>query len=187
MNTFISIDGVDGVGKTTVAKLLAAAGDIQYYKSPSGPFEVLRREVDKYASPIGRYSFYRLAVEHDSKEIAKLLEKGSVVSDRYLASTLAYHLVLDPRIREIHQEDGLLKPTFPILLSARADVRIRRLEERRKKEGRAVSDIKLEDNIVVMNSVGDVFRTLNLIEIDTGDMTAEEVVARIKEIANAGG
>lgn len=187
MNTFVSIDGVDGVGKTTVAKLLAAGGDFQCYKSPSGPFEALRKEVDKYASPIGRYCFYRLAVQHDSQEIVKLLEKGSVVSDRYKASTLAYHLVLNPRIREIHQEDGLLRPTFPILLSARDDVRIRRLEERRIKEGRAVSDIKLEDNIVVMNSVSDVFRSLNLIEIDTSDMTADEVVARIKEIVKAGG
>ena len=29
---FITLDGVDGVGKTTVAKLLAADGAFQYYK-----------------------------------------------------------------------------------------------------------------------------------------------------------
>lgn len=187
MDTFISIDGVDGVGKTTVAKLLAADGDFQYYKSPSGPFEALRKEVDGYASRIGRYCFYRLATQYDSQEIAKLLEKGPVVSDRYLPSTYAYHVVLDPRVRDIHQEIGLLKPNFAFLLSARTEVRIQRLTDRRLKEGRDVSDIKLEDNVVVMDSVAAVFRTMRLLEIDTSDMTAKEVVARIKEIVKSGG
>ncbi len=38
MNLFVSIDGVDGVGKTTVAKLLADDEPFQYYRSPTGPF-----------------------------------------------------------------------------------------------------------------------------------------------------
>jgi len=186
MNIFVSIDGVDGVGKTTVSQRLAEECGFQYYKSPSGPFEALRKEVDKYASPIGRYSFYRLALQHDSDQIAKLLEKGPVVSDRYLASTLAYHLVLDPRIREIHQENGLVRPNFSILLAARSNIRTWRLEERRKKEGREASDIKLEDNSVLMNSVASMFETLGLIEVDTSDLTKEEVVVRVKNIIEGG-
>ncbi len=187
MSIFVSIDGVDGVGKTTTARLLAASRGFQYYKSPSGPFEDLRKEVDKYASPIGRYAFYRLALEHDSAVIAKMLETGPVVADRYIASTFAYHVVLDPRTREIHSEMNLLRPTFQILLSARPEIRIRRLEKRRAGEMRKASDVKLEDNVALLNNVADIFRSLGLSEIDTSDITPEEVVTRISAITSTGG
>lgn len=179
MTAFVTIDGVDGVGKTTVARLLAATSGFQYYKSPSGPFEDLRKEVDKYASPVGRYCFYRLALQHDSVAITELLKVGPVVADRYIASTVAYHTVLDPRIGQIHSETGLVRPTVQILLSARPEVRIERLERRRAGEMRKASDIKLEDNVALMNNVADVFRGLGLVEIDTSDMTPGEVAARI--------
>lgn len=40
---------------------------------------------------------------------------GSVVCDRYIASTLAYHIAMDAR-RVIHDDTGLLKPHFAFLL-----------------------------------------------------------------------
>ena len=51
---FVSLDGVDGVGKTTVAKLLASDSSFQYHKSPAGPFAQLREEVDAHATPLER-------------------------------------------------------------------------------------------------------------------------------------
>jgi dTMP kinase len=186
MGIFISIDGVDGVGKTTAARRIAAKLGYKYYKSPAKEFAELRKEVDKYASPVGRYAFYRLALQRDSEEIEQALAAGSVISDRYIASTLAYHLVLDPRIQTIHSEAGLLKPTFSILLSARSEVRIARLEKRRQLESRAPSDVKLEDNVALMDNVAEMFRTLGLKEIDTSDMSCDEVVTRIEEIIGGG-
>lgn len=182
MVLFISVEGVDGVGKTTVARLLAASHGFQYYKSPSGPFEDLRKEVDKYASPVGRYCFYRLALQYDSAIITELLKKGPVVADRYIASTYAYHMVLDPRIREIYSEIGVVRPTHQILLNARPEVRIERLEKRRASEMRKASDIKLEDNVALINNVAGVFKTLGLIEIDTSEMSPEEVATRINAL-----
>lgn len=182
MNLFISIEGVDGVGKTTVAKLLAADGSFQYYKSPGGPFAQLRKEVDVRATSLERYCFYRLATQFDSMEIERLLIKDSVVCDRFIASTAAYHITMDARIRVIHNDAGLLKPHFAFLLGARSEIRDKRILERAK----ALSDNKLERNSAFLDRVAKTFMSFNLVYLDTSDITAEEVTTIIKQIITQG-
>lgn len=182
-NVFITIDGVDGVGKTTVAQLLASDGAFHYYKSPAGPFAQLRKEVDTHATPLERYCFYRLATQYDSIQISQLLETSSVVCDRYIASTAAYHIAMDARIRVIHNDAGLLKPHFAFLLGARSEVRDKRILERAK----MLSDAKLEGDSALLDRVADIFVSFGLIYIDTSDITAEEVSTEIRRIVTQGG
>ena len=177
-NIFITIDGVDGVGKTTVAQFLATDGSLHYYKSPAGPFAQLRKEVDNHAMPIERYCFYRTATHYDSIKISQLLKTTSVVCDRYIASTAAYHIAMDARIRVIHSDDGLLKPHFAFLLGARSEIRDKRILER----ARLLSDTKLERDSVLLDRVAQIFMSFGLIYIDTSDVTAEEVAAKIKRV-----
>ena len=179
----ISLEGVDGVGKTTVAKILSKDGSFQYYKSPSGPFAQLRKEVDEHATPLERYCFYRLATQFDSSEISRLLLKGSVVCDRYIASTFAYHVAMDARLNIIHQEMGLVKPHFAFMLGARSEVRDKRILERVK----VSSDISLERNSEFLDKVSEVFISLNLIQIDTSDINARKVALIIRNIVKKGG
>jgi len=173
---FVSIDGVDGVGKTTVAKLLAADGSFRFHKSPAGPFAQLREEVDAHATPLERYCFYRLATQFDSVQVTQLLEVSHVICDRYITSTAAYHIAMDARIRVIHDEVGLIKPHFAFLLGARSEVRDKRLLERAK----ISSDIKIERNSAFLDRVAEIFMSFGLIYIDTSDITAEEVAKTIK-------
>jgi len=177
-NTFITIEGVDGSGKTTVAELLSADGSFQYYQCPGGPFAELRKEIDLHAAPLERYCFYRVANQSDSKQITHLLTNGPVVCDRYVASTAAYHIAMDPRIELIHDETGLLKPHFTFLLSVCPEVRDRRLLQR----GRVRSDINLELNGKLLDRVAAVYMSLSLIHIDTNDKTAEQVAMMIRRI-----
>ena len=177
-HVFISLDGVDGVGKTTVAKLLAADGSFRYHKSPAGPFARLRKEVDDHATPLERYCFYRLATQFDSVQINQLLETNSVVCDRYIASTAAYHIAMDARIRVIHNDAGLLNPHFAFLLGARSEIRDKRILERAK----VLSDTKLERDSTLLDRVAEIFMSFGLIYIDTNNMTAEEVATAIKRI-----
>lgn len=183
MKSFVSLDGVDGVGKTTVAKLLASDDSFQYHKSPAGPFAQLRKEVDAHATPLERYCFYRLATQFDSMQITQLLEAGHVVCDRYIASTAAYHIAMDARIRVIHDEVGLIKPHFAFLLGARSEVRDKRLLERAK----ISSDIEIERNSTFLDRVAEIFMSFGLIYIDTSDMTSEEVTKTIKRTVVQGG
>ena len=173
---FVSIDGVDGVGKTTVAKLLAADGSFRFHESPAGPFAQLREEVDAHATPLERYCFYRLATQFDSVQVTQLLEVSHVICDRYITSTAAYHIAMDARIRVIHDEVGLIKPHFAFLLGARSEVRDKRLLERAK----ISSDIKIERNSAFLDRVAEIFMSFGLIYIDTSDITAEEVAKTIK-------
>lgn len=180
---FISLDGVDGAGKTTVAKLLAVDGSCQYHKSPAGPFAQLRKEVDAHATPLERYCFYRLATQFDSKQIRQLLKTKPVVCDRYIASTAAYHIAMDARIRVIHDETGLLKPHFAFLLGVRSEIRNKRLLER----ATALSDANLEKNSTFLDHVSEIFMSFGLTYIDTSDITTEEVATTIKRIVAQGG
>lgn len=181
-SVFITIDGVDGVGKTTVAQLLASDGSFHYYKSPAGPFAQLRKEVDNHATPIERYCFYQIATQYDSTKISRLLETTSVVCDRYIASTAAYHIAMDARIRVIHTDNGLLRPHFAFLLGTRSEIRDKRILERAK----LLSDTKLEGDSALLDRVAQIFMSFGLIYIDTSDITAEDVTAKIKRIVLQG-
>jgi thymidylate kinase len=177
-HVFVSIEGVDGVGKTTVAKLLAADGSFQYHKSPAGPFARLRKEIDPHASALERYCFYHLATQFDSAQITQILETDSVVCDRYIASTAAYHIAMDARIRVIHNETGILKPHFAFLLEARSDIRDKRILER----ANVLSDAKIEKDSALLDRVAQTFKSFDLIPIDTNGLTPEEVSRTIKRI-----
>jgi len=182
-NVFVSLEGVDGVGKTTVAKLIVAGGGFQYHKSPAGPFAALREEVDAHATPLERYCFYRLATQFDSAQVARLLKSGSVICDRYIASTAAYHIAMDPRVKTIHDTTAVLEPNFAFLLEARSDVRDQRLLKR----GTTLSDVRLERDSAFLDHVAQAFVSLSLIRIDTSDMTIEEVALTIRNILAQGG
>lgn len=99
---FIVIEGVDGTGKTTQAKLLAdelkkEGGEVVLTKEPTNdtePGKKLRRALRKEIS-LSEKEFQILFTEdrkeHLKKVIVPSLQKGSVVvSDRYTFSTIAY-------------------------------------------------------------------------------------------------
>lgn len=182
MNIFVSLDGVDGVGKTTIAKLLTSDGSFVYFKSPSGIFQQLRSEVDSIANPLGRYCFYRLATQSDSTQIKGLLEKHSVICDRYIASTFAYHVAMDPCIRNIHDEFGILRPDFSFLLLARTEIRNQRIQNR----ATVKSDRMIEQNSDFLDRVNNCFLTLGLVSIDTSDKKPLDVANAIMEIIGKG-
>ena len=55
---FVAIEGIDGAGKTTCAKLLARKIAAHYYKTPSGIFERLRSKIEMIRDNQARFAFY---------------------------------------------------------------------------------------------------------------------------------
>ncbi|MDR2395077.1 MAG: hypothetical protein LBD57_00400 [Endomicrobium sp.] len=99
-NIYISIDGVDGVGKTTVAQTFVRKSILfELYSSPGTLFKEIRKEVDDLNNIIGRYAFYTLSCINDCKNISNLLQYSNVISDRSFISTTVYHSVLNNNIK----------------------------------------------------------------------------------------
>lgn len=172
MNHFICLEGVDGVGKTEIGKLLAQKLGYVYYKSPGGPFALARTMVDTDIDPLTRYFFYRAAVQYDSRMIGILLNKSGVVCDRYIYSTHAFHAAMDSHIGGLFELTNLVMPEYVFILTAREDVRLARLKNR--------SDaIALDFNLPVQEKADRIFRGFGHPMVDTSDNTVEQTVEYI--------
>ncbi len=175
MKRFICIEGIDGVGKTTIAQDLAADLGVEYYKSPGGGFAEARKLVDQSIDPVTRYFFYRAAVQYDSHRIAEILETRSVVCDRYIYSTFAFHQAMDARLAKLFELTDLKLPDIIIVLTAETTVRLSRLQERN-----SVSSIELD--------IGFQLRAEMLLKeyahhvLDNTRCSKEELVRQIKEL-----
>lgn len=91
----IAIEGIDGSGKTTIAKLLSEELGMLYLKTPDKPFSLIRKYFDqKYTDPRVRMHFF-IGCLWDSyiKAFRASMDQG-VILDRYILSTAAYHSVL---------------------------------------------------------------------------------------------
>jgi thymidylate kinase len=185
---FVCIEGLDAVGKTTVAKALAVALEGVYYKTPSSPYDSLRASIDAKADPVARFYFYLSAVAFASAEIGELLKTSPVVCDRYLYSTVAYHRAMDARLRADGHALGLLVPDYAALLVVDEGERLRRLSGR---AGGPVHDAKWEADTAFLAKVEREFRTMPLTVVDTSTLTVagvvEHILAAVHDVPVSGG
>ena len=136
---FIVIEGLDGSGKTTQAKLLAAklirSQNVLYTAEPSqGGAGTFIRESCLYGkkrllTAVEALLFAADRIEHVETEIKPALREGRlVISDRYLYSSLAYQgsskLSID-WISEINKY--ALKPDFAVFIDVSPETALKRL------------------------------------------------------------
>lgn len=176
---FVVIDGIDGVYKTTVAKIIANDYNFKYYKTPNNCFTQFKQEIDARANPLERYCFYRLATQVDSMQIKQLLKTTSVICDRYYQSTYAYHVAMDSRIKEIYSDTEIFKPDLSFIFGARSEIRDQRIRKRAEK----LNEPNVEINSDFLDRVAEIFTQFEAkcIRIDTSDITSLEVATKIKE------
>ena len=111
-----------------------------------------------------------------------LLKTSTVVCDRFIASTLAYHRVLDPALVKVNVDWAvILRPDIQILL----DVKDNYEHARRLKSRLPRSDKFLEENIEFLEAVKHEFRQLGLLEIDTTGKSIESITSEIIHLCDA--
>lgn len=91
---FIVIEGLDGTGKSSIAKMLATTLNAELLSTPDTSLKKIRPIIDvAYENhPLARQLFYASSVVHLSAKIKQLIEEEkSVVVDRYWLSTKVYH------------------------------------------------------------------------------------------------
>ena len=89
-NLFLVVDGLDGVGKSTVVQLLSERLGAITYKTPPKIFRLLKKIIS-LKNPKFRFWFYLISLIWASIEIRILKKCHSVICDRYICTTIAYH------------------------------------------------------------------------------------------------
>jgi len=175
-NVFVVLEGLSASGKTTIGRIVAELIRAEFYKTPPDIFAPLRDRVDREANFSARFLFYLAGAVQASAEISGLLSRRSVVSDRYLLTTLCYHRAVGTTIDIPDSAFArLLKPHFTFLIVCNESVRIQRLQAR----GLSFND-EQERKLNVERKFLEEYRKYHLIEIDNSSdnpsSAAEEIM-----------
>lgn len=128
----ITIEGLDGCGKTTVARMLARATGFAYICTPGYPYENIREDAAK--DIFSAFHFYISSCYNASR----LSERGDFICDRYIHSTVAYNWPYkEPAPSDIYALfPGLARPDRAFLLLAPDETRRQRINLRRSAGGK---------------------------------------------------
>lgn len=142
---FVTFEGIDGSGKTTVSRLVAEklrhrGAAVALTSEPTSGWlgEAVRRGVAEDASPLVEAFLFMADRAAHLPELRTRLEKGELVlCDRYADSTYAYQgsrlagIVRDPvRFLQRAGEPWTLEPDLTILLRVPPDVALARIRDR---------------------------------------------------------
>ena len=138
---FVAVDGIDGAGKTTLARHLQkffAASNPLVTKEPTADSEwglALRDSAKNGRLPreIEIEYFHRDRVEHIKNVIKPALAAGRmVISDRYVDSTLAYQCKSPKEADSLYRKflPEILVPDLTFILDCAVDTGLRRVASR---------------------------------------------------------
>lgn len=133
MGKLYVIEGLDALGKTTVAKTLAERLKGQYIKPLPKEFVGLSRTQRANIDPMRRFIYYLGAYLDASKEIKESEDEEIFVSDRCEKSMLVYNNVLSGKdLTHIINEFDFVKPEMIFRLVGDEEVRRARIKTRDK-------------------------------------------------------
>lgn len=182
MKNFIVLEGLSGSGKTTIGKLLAERMGADFYKTPPAVFRSIRDEVDRTAGTMSRFFFYLSGTLLSSQEISRILENRDVICDRYIYTTICYHLAigLDFEIpAALFQQ--IVMPNHFFLVTCREETRIKRLSAR----GMTANDIAERKEGIEARFIAE-YRKFKPVEIDNSGNSPEYAVEQIMGIVGRG-
>jgi thymidylate kinase len=184
----VAIEGLDIVGKTTIARSLSEKNDWVYYKTPPPAYYNACVQLGADGYPVyneDRFWLFIECLKYSSREISKLLNSGvSVAVDRWLWTTLSYHFAFNPELEATWQKvackevSALIQPQLSILTHiADKEVYERRKASRKKltahdkmvvndtEKSEAISHNfrRLNPNFVLVDNSGDLKSTMAVV------------------------
>lgn len=139
----VVIEGLDFVGKTTIAQCLSRQSDWLYYKTPPAAYYNVCTKLGADGKPVysdERFWLFIECLKYSSQEIKRLIEVGtSVVVDRWLWTTLSYHFAFNSGLEARWWAAGnieslaLVHPHLSMFIHvSNKDVYVRRKESRER-------------------------------------------------------
>lgn len=187
----IVLEGLDGVGKSTIAEELAVCLHARCLQTPPGIIKDFRGYFDSQDVPT-RNAYYMIGNFLAGNEFLKFVAEGeSVVVDRYYGSTIAYRTGKNLPDTELPPTDDpvyswpkeLPKPDYMFLLTLpEKDRLIRRASRLTVEETIEEKRIRMEPKI--SERINEVYRRLGCIEIqlvatDNIDDVIQKIVAEL--------
>ena len=166
----ITLEGIDGTGKSTAARRLAEQLGFKFTATPGDEYMPIRE-----SATLSRYSgyYYYLSSCYYVSELAK---SQNIVCDRYIHSTIAYNWPFSGKYPEdlYAYFEGLRRPEKSFLLCAAEVVRRERMSER-KRQGGIISE--LDGDFAGQDRAQKVYLSFpELIQIQTDSLSLDEVV-----------
>lgn len=173
---FISLEGLSGVGKSTVSILLAERIGADFVGTIPQAFNELRKMIDgsEITNINARFLFYFAAVLEGEKSIKTILESNrTVVVESYFYRTLAFHRGMGSDL-EVSIPPTALMPDRIFQLTCEESMRRQRRQSRNKYE--TYWDRKAEQNT---ENILREYQKLYMETIDTTYLSLNQVVENI--------
>ncbi|MBS3061290.1 MAG: AAA family ATPase [Candidatus Diapherotrites archaeon] len=181
-SSFFVLEGVDGVGKTTVARKISALKGWSYVSTPSAELKQRRSMSLRDDNGFLNLVFYLEAVVDTSARVKKRGKKN-IICDRFFPTLVvdAYERKM-PGVLRILENISLEKPTLSIHLYADYKTVKKRLKMRShltRDEKRLLVNRRFFDSMVSD------FRELCDVEIDTSNQTVEQSVNEVLRLVSS--
>ncbi|MEV6316019.1 AAA family ATPase [Streptomyces sp. NPDC051776] len=140
---FIVVEGVSGVGKSTLTRILGEKLNAATLHTLPEPLSRFASATNRELRPLPQFAFYLAGALHASDVIREGGEKGPVVADRYVSSVIACHAAAHGA--SIDQVTQLLEPFRPYLVTPDRTFYLRCSEELLRTRMKSKTDLKADD------------------------------------------
>ena len=192
-NKLIAFEGIDGVGKTTLSKLLRDRLVKQGFKivryedieEKNSGFNQIKPFI-KTQTPINSsLLFYIASAIYKSQQIEKLLKHNWVICDRYIYSTFAYHKIrkADMSLMRDMKKLPIQLPDFLFLIKVNDDIRLKRTKFRSNNNA---YDFKIKTNKNLIGKMEKELERFKPIIIDNSFLAPTDIMGKIYKIVTKG-
>lgn len=141
--TFLVLEGVSGIGKSTLSKVLAEHLSATNLHTLPRPHNDWSKTVNTRLRSLPQFAFYLSGALHAADRVRECRTIGAVVADRYISSVIACHAA----VHKVPVEDvtRLVEPFRHYLVAPDHTFYLRCSEETLRKRMETKTDLKQDD------------------------------------------